>query len=114
MIQSVCRIPIDLCEGPGLSVVEAVQRSGYLHNPDALTAPDVTAHLRRQPDLVDAWLRYSGDKRTPAGWYILKHEEHDYEIGWFPGGERLRFSDPAVACSEFIVRELRTFRPYPG
>ena len=84
-----------------------VEESGYRDQKSALTVEAVRACLSGRPDLVDAWFGYSEDKRTSSGWYIVQCEDAQFEVGFFPKGERLTIESRALACAEFILREVR-------
>jgi hypothetical protein len=68
----------------------------------------VSAYLAEHPDLVDAWLGYSGDKRASSGWYLVEKPAGTFEVGYYPSGNRLAFTDRGRACAEFIIREIRS------
>jgi hypothetical protein len=58
--------------------------------------------LRAQPALVQDWRRFSDDKRTSAGWYLLE----DGTIGCPGSREEIRFPTLEEATAAFVVREL--------
>jgi hypothetical protein len=114
MIENVCRIPVDFRALQTRSVVDLVKDSGYLDDPDSLTVEALSLHLRSNPGLVDAWLMYSQNKRSGSGWYIRTAGDGNYEVGWYPDGERTALTDPALATAEFIVREVGTIGKHIG
>jgi hypothetical protein len=65
----------------------------------------VGAHLRRQPDLIDAWQQYCEDKRTTGPYLDLR----SLEVGIYEaasGCSEVRVHvDPVEACADFIYRE---------
>lgn len=67
-----------------------------------------SAYLRQHPELIDACLAYSEDKRTSSGWYVTPHSANSFEIGCHAQGERILVADRTSACAEFIVREIRS------
>jgi len=69
MIEKVCRIPVEFKSAGTRSVNDLVKESGYLENTAFLTVESVESCLRKHPGLANAWLQYSEDKRTDAGWY---------------------------------------------
>jgi hypothetical protein len=112
MIEQVSRIPLDFRLGTR-SMIDLIKESGYLENAALLTVDSIEPFLRGNPPLVNAWLSYSEDKRSSRGWYVLKIGSNDeYEVGYLPDGERLRFVDSVRAAAEFIVRELQDIRNY--
>jgi hypothetical protein len=74
----------------------------------SLTVDTVSMHLRQHPELIDAWLAYSEDKRTSSGWYVTQCSADSFEVGYYPKGERIFIAGAATACAEFIVREVRS------
>jgi hypothetical protein len=84
-----------------------VVESGVLQHPELLTLGGLVAHLRAQPELIDDWLLYSGDKRTGSGWYFRGTDKSRFEVGFHPDGPRREFADAAAACAEFIWLEMR-------
>ncbi len=105
MIEALCRIPLAL-KAEGRSVLELVQATGYLDSPTPLSSDALAAYLREHPELIDAWLGYSSDKRTSSGWYLKQPEQQVFEVGFFPNGERRSYTDGVRACADFIAREL--------
>jgi hypothetical protein len=85
-----------------------VDESGYREARPMLTREDLSAHLARHPKLVLDWLRYSEDKRTSGGWYLI-HPASGWVVGRLGGSEQereIRFGSGPDACAEFILREL--------
>jgi hypothetical protein len=104
-LDPICRIPEALSRR---SLSDLVADTGYRDLRPTLTRQDVASHLARHPGLVLEWLRYSEDKRTRGGWYLL-HPPTGWVVGRAaePDQEReLRFGSGPEACAEFILREL--------
>jgi hypothetical protein len=75
-------------------------------DPTLITVEAVKAVLNADPKLIDEWLLWSEDKRSPAWfWY---DENGSYVVGHYPRGDRMVFPDATSACAEFIIRELRS------
>jgi hypothetical protein len=109
----ICRIPESL---PRHSLRDLVAAVGYEEVRPALTRQDLTEHLARHPGLVLEWLRYSEDKRTSGGWYLL-HPSTGWLVGRLAGPEQereLRFGTGPEACAEFILRELDSLAGDPA
>lgn len=68
------------------------------------TVKAFTSYLREHPNVIERWLWY-GDRPCP-GWLFGRNQDGGYEVAYYPGGDRLLFSEPARACAEFIVREF--------
>jgi hypothetical protein len=103
-LDAVCRIP-SAFYGGRKSFVAVVRDTGVHPQRAALNAEALTPILRSDPSLIEGWLRWSMNKRVSSGWYFVA-ESGGYIVGYFPGGECLRFSEAAPACAEFIVREV--------
>jgi hypothetical protein len=108
VVARICELPVQFKVRRTVSVVQLVNESGYLVAPAALTADAVSMYLRDHPELIEAWLAYSQDKRTSSGWYVTQRAADSFEIGYFPAGERITVAGRASACAEFIVREVRS------
>ena len=104
-LDRICRIPEALSRR---SLRELVDESGYREVRSTLTREDLTGYLERHPKLVLDWLRYSEDKRTSGGWYLM-HPPSSWVVGRLGGSEQEReisFGSGPEACGEFILREL--------
>ena len=64
------------------------------------------AHLREHPDWVEAWYRWSADKRVSSGWYIARRGEAAFEVGYYPAIPPVRYGDRVEACAVFVRYEL--------
>jgi hypothetical protein len=85
-----------------------VAASAYRELRPTLTRDHLATHLARHPKLVLEWLRFSEDKRTSGGWYLMRPAT-GWVVGRVGGSERereLRFGSGPDACAEFILREL--------
>ena len=88
----------------GLSLHDALSRVNYSALRSQLAPGLILSALKQNPSLVDQWVRYSEDKRTSGGWYILAEER---EIGRVGVSESvLRFARLDEAVAEYILREL--------
>ncbi len=104
-LDAVCRIPERLDRK---SLRDLVAETSYRELRPALTREDLADYLSRHPGLVREWLRYSEDKRTSGGWYLM-HPASGWLVGRHAGPENereLRFGSGPEACAEFILREL--------
>jgi hypothetical protein len=61
--------------GAGLSLGEALRRVHYGDRRANFGPADLRPLLVAHPDLSEAWLAYSEDKRTSGGWYLLRSGE---------------------------------------
>ena len=81
--------------------------SGYVKVRPHLTIDRLSDYLRRNADAIQDWRRFSADKRTSEGWYLLG--DSSWVVGYAGSNapqEPQSFQDPAVACANFIFKEL--------
>lgn len=99
IVLQVCRLPVDFHNG-SVSSVELLRATGA-HLP--LDLGSVADCIGAQPELVNAWARWSEDKRT-TGWFL-----DGVRVGYYADGRTrylTTFDDPILACAVFIVREV--------
>ncbi len=86
------------------------QAAPPLHDEEQFLAV-VLEELRKRPDLVDQWLRYSLDKRTfraPTCSTASGQEATTWEVGIYDIGgayDVVRYTDGSAACTDFLYRE---------
>jgi hypothetical protein len=112
-VDAVCRMPIAFQARGNVSMVGLIVESGYSSLADDVTELLLEEHLRRHPELVPVWVRYSDDQRcTPAfgisgpstvcdpatNWRVF-YRDRDAANRW----DRT-FPDPFTACAFFIKR----------
>jgi hypothetical protein len=91
-------------KGFGLSISEALVRSGYQEIQSDLTESDLVPLLNGNPELVESWIQYSEDKRTSGGWYILRKT---LEVGSLANSQQNRkFDSIAEAVAAYVLFEL--------
>lgn len=92
-----------------LSWRELVYRGPYPANRDQLTEDELAAFLKRNLDLIEVWLAWSGDKRSTTGSFLRKSGSQ-YELGYVERGGKVRpsefFDEPSRPCARFILDEL--------
>jgi len=103
----ICELPVRFAARGDVSVLKLLDESGYGHDRGSISVDVVFAYLAQHPNLVNAWLGYSADKRVSSGWYFKETPGNMFEVGYYPAGERLSIGDRTRACAEFIVREVR-------
>lgn len=101
----VCAIPDDFRRGKG-SLVDIVRASGYAEIRGEFATRELAEYLRRHPDVVDAWVGYSQDKRTTHGWYLRPPCSVGRSTAEPPLAREHKYVDLAAACAAFIVAEL--------
>jgi hypothetical protein len=114
MIEAICRLPQTLRAREDSSWNSLLTEVGFIRGSTTLDPAVIVSYLEAHPDLIEAWLGYSEDKRTSSGWYITQAGAAGYEIGHFPHGPRLTVATPAAAVAQFIVRELSSMSPTTG
>ena len=104
VVEHICRLPIDF-DGGSNSMVQLVAESGVAARPDLLKLSIITSCLADHPEFIEKWLIWSANKRVESGWYLVR-EADGFVVGFRPKGERLIYSEAAVACAEFVIREV--------
>ena len=105
-VEDVCRLAWDYGSFRTLSARELIARSGYGDRWRSISAELLADTLRRHPDWVDAWIQWSEDKRVSSGWYIARHGESDFDVGFYPTVPPVRYGDRTRACAVFVRYEL--------
>jgi hypothetical protein len=103
-LMAILRIAHDISpQGRGLSMKDALARTGYAAYRANFTVGDVLALISAHSSLLEEWLAYSEDKRTDGGWYVLR----DAEIGQVrkPSAQR-SYATIEEAVAQFVVHEL--------
>jgi ubiquinone biosynthesis protein COQ9 len=104
LAERICRLPVDFYGG-SKSMSQLVAESGITACFALLTVDNLSAYLAAHQDLCEQWLRWSANKRATSGWYFKRHADN-FVVGFYPRAEVLTVRDPAVACAEFVVREV--------
>jgi hypothetical protein len=105
-VARVCEIPVEFKARGDVSLIQLVRESGFEAKHVNLTVAALCEYLRDKPALIDAWFGYSEDKRASSGWYIRQRPNGQFEVAFFPKGESLITADRALACAEFVLREI--------
>lgn len=98
---------IDL--GHRVSLLALVEETGYSKARDAIDVSLINSGLRERRAILDAWLRYSSEKKETWGWFFEVDSRGKYAVGLKTGfSERTRceIPDPWDACASFIKEEL--------
>jgi hypothetical protein len=68
------------------------------------------AELRSNPDLIEEWRNYSADKRYSPAWYFDEKPNGSWAVGYHHQDQSKRvesvYADPAIACANFILKEM--------
>lgn len=111
IIQKVCAMAKDFYSKSDKSIWQLFTESGYLKNPKIVTREALVGFLTANPDLIESWQIYSGDKRTEPSWYFLRSNA-EWIVGYasVPSQEkRMVYQSKFEACAEFILHELEMF-----
>jgi hypothetical protein len=110
VVEALCRLAVDH-HRLGLSPVQLLKDSDYLKAPGRLSEADVEPILRRDPELVASWQRYSEDQRCSPSWYLMEPGyavgQNEWRVGHLDRAYRKRewsFDDQYKACAFFVVR----------
>ena len=104
VVRRLCSMPADFYAG-SKSMAQLVSESGVEQCPAALAAPELSTYIARHPESVEAWLRWS-DKPYANTW-VFERRGSGFVVFYYPNGEELKIDDPALACAEFMVREVK-------
>ena len=89
--------------GEGLSLRNALFHADYVEARKHFDAQDLLSVILKRRELIEQWLRYSEDKRTSGGWYLMDTGE----VGRADEpNEPLNFGSIEEAVAEYVVREL--------
>ena len=88
-------------------MAQLLRESGLVENPEALTRGEVANFLASHPETMESWLRWSEDKRTSCGWYLVV-ERLGFVVGYYPDGPTSTFENMIDACTEFILLEAES------
>jgi hypothetical protein len=92
-----------LYEAGDKSTASLLKDTGYPERREPVTVEDVENVLKREPALIDLWLKRCQDQRLVGGWGI-EHEAGAYRVQSFSSGRSLVVRDRLRACAEFVVR----------
>jgi hypothetical protein len=91
-------------DGDGLSIRDALSRSGYVENRAKLLESDLASILSNEPDLANTWVQYSEDKRTSGGWYV---DRDTLSIGTLEDPDDIKeYTSLPEAVAAYVLVEL--------
>ena len=90
--------------GEGISLSDALSRVNYAEVRPKLRINEIVEELRVNPKLVEDWVLYSEDKRTPAGWYLKSEKLEIGELSNSSSSKTFQTLEEAVAA--FLLVEL--------
>ena len=66
-----------------MSIFESLRRLGYSAS-NEISEREIEAYMRKHPDLMESWIRYSEDQRSSTGWWITEPLDPDVlKSDWF-------------------------------
>ncbi|MGR3344089.1 MAG: hypothetical protein ACU0DI_12835 [Paracoccaceae bacterium] len=105
IIEKVCCLPIDFRQSRSKSVNDLARMIGHRRFAKFVNVSVAEKFFVERPDIVDEWLTWSQDKRNAPAWYFIEDGD-EFIVGYYPDGERYRFSDRAKACAKFAILEF--------
>jgi hypothetical protein len=104
-VEQICTFPVDFRRIGNKSAVQMIQDIGLSSEKVFLLQEEIEQFLHMRPDLVEAWLTWSDDKRVTSGWYFTE-KSLEFVVGFHPKGDISRYRDKFAACAEFMVHEF--------
>ena len=106
IIEKICKIPFDFNSLGNISVYDLLKESGYNQVRNQITTKDITNYLKDKPEIINDWLQYSDDKRSP-GYYLAKGRIF-HVIGNTEENEKSNriYFNLTKACANFIKLEI--------
>jgi len=104
VVSRLCRMPLDFYAG-SKSMAQLATESGVDRCPAALAVPDLRTYIADHPEVVERWLRWS--HKPYANTWIFERRGSGFVVFYYPKGDELKIEDPALACAEFVVREVK-------
>ncbi len=103
--QTIGHMPEQYAKG-GKSTARILEQAGFPAARDRVRVDDVEEVFRREPYLVDLWLRRAHDQRYAGGWSI-ECTDDCYRVRRFGDKTVLTLRDRTRACAEFAARYVR-------
>jgi hypothetical protein len=109
-VKQVCELPASYRHGQDTIMGVLAPAAAYLEDRSAFLAA-VTRRIRAHRSLIEAWRRYSEDKRS-VGSYFSKYSGARYDplvVGFLRADgsrcDETHHTDDVTACADFIYRE---------
>jgi hypothetical protein len=102
LAERIGKIP-KLYEAGDKSTASLLKDAGFPERRKSVTVEEVEDVLKREPDLIDLWLKRCQDQRLAGGWGI-EREAGAYRVQSFSSGKSLVVQGRPHACAEFVVR----------
>jgi hypothetical protein len=111
-IHEIIHLPENFTKLGNISSVNLLKQSGYFGNYDNVQIKEIVAVLSESPELVDVWIYWCQDKRTPTGWCFNK-DAGNYTVYYYPSqgdSKKKTYLNPIEDCAEFIKLEIEDIR----
>ena len=111
VVDALCRMPLAFKDAGDSTMVALLKVSRYGRD-SAIAEGDLAAHLRKHPQLVNAWLEYSDEQRTLPAWYLMRPGAQTgglWRVDYLTAREKPReheFPDEFAACAFYIMRKV--------
>ncbi|HQU37129.1 MAG TPA: hypothetical protein PLR65_11145, partial [Anaerolineales bacterium] len=108
VIAKICSMPKNFRIRTGKSITQLFNETGYLKEPKIVSKEALIDYLKENPELIEEWENYSGDKHYSPNWYFLNNDP-EWIVGYAsaPSQEQKRvYQSRFEACAEFILHEL--------
>jgi hypothetical protein len=96
--------------------VQLLQECGFIGGTTQLSREAIIKVLSSDPSLIQDWLRYSGDKRTSSGWFLMENGRVGYLDARSNASRAIQLDLGPIndnltsACAEFIIKETEGIR----
>jgi hypothetical protein len=111
VVEALCKMPVVFKDAGDTTMAALFAVSRYRAD-STVSEADLEAHLRRDPALVEAWVKYSDEQRSLPAWYLMRPREgstEDWRVDYLTSREKPRehsFPDRFAACAFFIMRKV--------
>jgi len=111
--RNVLEIPRRIREDENLSLISALDATGYGLVYDQIGVSELMSALYEDITFIDDWIQYSEDKRVPQGWYF-KRIDGAAVVGFNAphqrSAETMSFVNAQEACATFVKLEVESIR----
>jgi len=105
VVVRLCRLAVDFYAG-SKSMFQLLTESGVDRCPAALSVAYLSPYIAAHPEVIEGWLHHSQKPYTNT-WHF-ERKKGGFVVRFAPDGERFEIADPALACAEFLVREVKS------
>ena len=116
VVANIIDLPRVINSTDDISAYDALKRSGYFEQHDAVSERDLYDALREHPDRIDDWMQYAEDKRTDRGWYFTTDTSVvpcRIVVGYFSRRTKVieqEYADRIEAAATYVKMEIENIR----